>query len=194
VTNLAAHTLAARGVSRTFQNLQVFLHMTALENVMVGRHLHEENGTLAHLLALPSVGRQNRATAAKARELLIFVGLAGHDDRPAAALPYGALKRLEMARALACEPKLLLLDEPAAGCNTVETQEIERLIREIAAREVTVALVEHAMKLVMRVSDRILVLNYGRRLAEGTAEEVRANPDVIAAYLGPYGRREATHA
>jgi branched-chain amino acid transport system ATP-binding protein len=194
VTNLAAHTLAARGVSRTFQNLQVFLHMTALENVMVGRHRHEEKGTLAHLLALPSVGRQNRATAAKARELLTFVGLAGHDDRPAAALPYGALKRLEIARALACEPKLLLLDESAAGCNSVETQEIERLIREITAREVTVALVEHAMKLVMRVSDRILVLNYGRRLAEGTAEEVRANPDVIAAYLGPHGRRAAAHA
>jgi branched-chain amino acid transport system ATP-binding protein len=168
--------------------------MTALENVMVGRHLHEEKGTLAHLLALPSVGRQNSATAAKARELLAFVGLAGQADRPAAALAYGALKRLEMARALACEPKLLLLDEPAAGCNNVETQEIERLIREVAAREMTVALVEHAMKLVMRVSDRILVLNCGRKLAEGTAEEVRANRDVIAAYLGPYGCREAAHA
>jgi branched-chain amino acid transport system ATP-binding protein len=194
VTNLAAYELAARGVSRTFQNLQVFWHMTALENVMVGRHLHEEKGTLAHLFALPSVGRQNRATAAKARELLAFVGLAGHADRPAAALPFGALKRLEIARALACEPKLLLLDEPAAGCNSLETQEIESLIREMAAREVTVALVEHAMKLVMRVSDRILVLNYGRRLAEGAAQDVRANPDVIAAYLGPYGRRKAAHA
>jgi branched-chain amino acid transport system ATP-binding protein len=194
VTNLAAHRLAARGLSRTFQNVQVFWNMSALENVMVGRHLHEEQDTLAHLVALPKVGRQNRATAAKARELLAFVGLADHVDRPAAALPYGALKRLEMARALACEPKLLLLDEPAAGCNNMETQEIEGLIRGIAAREVTVALVEHLMKLVMRVSDRILVLNHGRKLAEGTAEEVRANPDVIAAYLGPYGRREAARA
>jgi branched-chain amino acid transport system ATP-binding protein len=194
VTSLAPHKLAARGLSRTFQNLQVFVHMTALENVMVGRHLHEERGALAHLLALPSVQRQNRTTAANACELLAFVGLEGHAERSAAALPYGALKRLEMARALACEPKLLLLDEPAAGCNSAETQELERLILEIAASGVTVALVEHAMKLVMRVSDRILVLNHGRKLAEGTAEEVRANPEVIAAYLGFPGRRGAAHA
>jgi branched-chain amino acid transport system ATP-binding protein len=194
VTSLASHQLAARGLSRTFQNVQIFTHMTALENVMAGRHLHEETSTLAHLLALPSVWRQNRTTAAKARDLLAFVGLAAQADRPAAALPYAALKRLEFARALACEPKLLLLDEPAAGCNSVETNEIERLIRDIAAREVTVVLVEHSMKLVMGVSDRILVLNYGRRLAEGTAEEVRSNPEVIAAYLGPHGRRQAAHA
>ena len=194
VTSLAPHQLAARGLSRTFQNLQVFMHMTALENVMVGRHLHEDKGTLAHLLALPSVGRQNRASAAKARELLAFVGLAAHADRPAAALPYAALKRLEVARALASEPKLLLLDEPAAGCNSAETHKIERLIRDIAARAVTVALVEHSMKLVMGVSDHILVLNYGRRLAEGTAEEVRCNPDVIAAYLAPHARREPADA
>jgi branched-chain amino acid transport system ATP-binding protein len=194
ITSLAPHKLAARGLSRTFQNLQVFMHMTALENVMVGRHLHEEKNALAHLFALPSVSRQNRATAAKGRELLTFVGLAEHADRPAAALPYGALKRLELARALASEPNLLLLDEPAAGCNNVETQEIEKLIRQITAGGGTVALVEHAMKLVMRVSDRILVLHHGRRLAEGTAEEVRANPDVIAAYLGPQGRREAVRA
>jgi branched-chain amino acid transport system ATP-binding protein len=194
VTSLAPHKLAARGLSRTFQNVQIFTHMTALENVMVGRHLLEEKSTLAHLLALPSVGRQNRTTAAKARDLLAFVGLAAQADRPAAALPYAALKRLEFARALACEPKLLLLDEPAAGCNSVETNEIERLIRDIAAREVTVVLVEHSMKLVMGVSDRILVLNYGRRLAEGTAQEVRSNPEVVAAYLGPHGRRQAAHA
>jgi branched-chain amino acid transport system ATP-binding protein len=194
VTSLAPHKRAARGISRTFQNVQFFTHMTALENVMVGRHRHEEKSTLAHLLALPSVGRQNRLTAARARDLLAFVGLGAQADRPAAALPYAALKRLELARALACEPKLLLLDEPAAGCNSLETHEIERLIRAIAACGVTVALVEHSMQLVMGVSDHILVLHYGRRLTEGTAEEVRSNPDVIAAYLGPHALRQAAHA
>jgi branched-chain amino acid transport system ATP-binding protein len=184
VTGKEPHELARAGLSRTFQNLQVFFRLTALENVMVGRHLHEPKGILAHALRLPSVRRANRECAEKAREIIAFVGLGAHADRTAGGLPYGALKRLEIARALASEPKLLLLDEPAAGCNSVETEEIDGLIQEIARKGTTVALVEHDMKLVMKISNRILVLDGGRRLAEGSAAEVRNNPDVIRAYLG----------
>lgn len=184
VTGLAPHLLARRGLSRTFQNLQIFFRMTAAENVMVGRHLHERRDVVAHLLALPSVWRQNRATREKAEELLAFVGLSAFADRPAGELPYGALKKLEIARAMAAEPKLLLLDEPAAGCNPVETQEVDGVIQKISKTGISVVLVEHDMKLVMKISDRIHVLNQGRTLAEGSAAEVRSNPAVIEAYLG----------
>ncbi|WP_186398856.1 ABC transporter ATP-binding protein [Stappia sp. P2PMeth1] len=194
VTALEPNRLAERGLSRTFQNLQVFFRMTARENVMVGRHLREQRGLLAHLFALPSTGRQNRESAAVADALLERVGLAALADIAAANLPYGALKRLEIARALAAEPKVLLLDEPAAGCNPVETEEIEKLIRKIADDGVAVVLVEHDMKLVMRISDRILVLDQGRMLAEGSAAEIRSNPKVIEAYLGTHGTREANLA
>lgn len=184
VTGEPAYRLATHGLSRTFQNLQIFFRMSAAENVMVGRHRHERRNILAHLLALPSVARQNRETRHKAEKLLARVGLAGLADRPASALPYGALKRLEIARALATEPKVLLLDEPAAGCNPVETSEIENIIRSIARDGITVVLVEHDMRLVMNVSDRIHVLAQGRTLAEGTSAEVRTNQAVIEAYLG----------
>lgn len=139
---------------------------------------------VASLLGLPKIRRETRLAREKAAELMHRVGLEKWLDADADAMPYGALKRLEIARALAAEPKLLLLDEPAAGLNPKETVEIDELIREIARGGVTVVLVEHDMKLVMNVSDRILVLDYGRKLAEGTAEEVRRNPDVIKAYLG----------
>ena len=142
--------------------------MTACENVMVGRHLRERRSLAADLLRLPSVRRQNRETRAAAQDLLAFVRLGERGDMPASALPYGALRRLEIARALASEPKALLLDEPAAGCNAVETEEIERLIRAVADRGVAVVLVEHDMRLVMKVSDRVLVLESGRPLAEGS--------------------------
>ena len=194
VTGFAAHRLARLGLSRTFQNLQIFFRMTALENVMVGRHSHETTSTLGDLLHLPSVARQNRSTREAARAALARVGLADHADRPAASLAYGSLKRLEIARALAAEPKLLLLDEPAAGCNPTETQQLERIIRQIAEDDVTVVLVEHDMRLVMNVSDRIHVLANGRTLAEGTAAQVRADPAVITAYLGTHGLREAALA
>ncbi|MFZ1102853.1 MAG: ABC transporter ATP-binding protein [Hyphomicrobiaceae bacterium] len=194
VTNLDPHRLARLGLSRTFQNLQIFFRLTALENVMVGRHLHEPKGILAHALRLPSVRRANRDCADKARELLEFLGLGPDADRIAGGLPYSALKRLEIARALASEPKLLLLDEPAAGCNAVETEEIDGLIQQVARQGVTVALVEHDMKLVMKISDHILVLDRGRRLAEGSAAQVRANPDVIRAYLGSHGTSDAMGA
>jgi len=194
VTGLAPDRLARRGLSRTFQNLQIFYRMTALENVMVGRHRHETTGTVSDLLHLPAVTRQNRATREAAAAALARVGLAADADRPAGSLPYGALKRLEIARALATEPKALLLDEPAAGCNPVETEELERVIRSIVRDGVTVVLVEHDMRLVMNISDRIHVLAGGRTLAEGTAAEVRANPAVIEAYLGTHGAEEAAGA
>ena len=194
VTGLEPHLLAARGLSRTFQNLQIFFRMSAVENVMVGCHLGERRGVLAHLFALPSVTRQNRESRARALELLDLVGLAGQADRPAGALPYGALKRLEIARALATRPKLVLLDEPAAGCNPVETEDIDRVIQEIARRGMGVVLVEHDMKLVMKISSRILVLDHGKALAEGSPEAVRSNPEVVKAYLGGLGAREAAHA
>jgi len=193
VTGASPEALAARGLSRTFQNLQIFARMSAVENVMVGRHLREHTGILADLFGLPSVTRQNRATRAAAMDRLEAVGLVADADRPAGALPYGALKRLEIARALASEPKVLLLDEPAAGCNAVETQEIERLVRRIADSGVAVVLVEHDMKLVMRISDRVLVLDRGRPLAEGPPQVVRENPAVIEAYLGCHAARETAH-
>ena len=194
VTGLAPERLARCGLSRTFQNLQIFFRMTAIENVMVGRHRHETTGILADLLHLPSVGRQNEQTRAAAFTALARVGLAADAERPAGSLAYGALKRLEIARALASEPKALLLDEPAAGCNPVETRELERVIRSIVKDGITVVLVEHDMRLVMNVSDRIHVLANGRTLAEGTAAEVRSNPAVVDAYLGIHGSREAARA
>ncbi len=190
VTGLPPHQLARRGLSRTFQNLQIFFRMSVVENVMVGRHLHENRNVFAHLFGLPSVGRQNRTTHESALELLSIVGLADAAERPAGALSYGALKRLEVARALATEPKILLLDEPAAGCNPVETEEIDAVIKKIAARGVTVVLVEHDMRLVMKISNRIHVLDQGRTLAEGNADAVRSNPAVVAAYLGVKGKTE----
>jgi branched-chain amino acid transport system ATP-binding protein len=194
VTGVSPDALAARGLSRTFQNLQIFQRMTAAENVMVGRHLRERRNFLADLLRLPSVLRQNASTRAAALELIASVGLKDCADLPAGSLPYGACKRLEIARALAAEPRVLLLDEPAAGCNPVETEEIDRLIRAIADLGVAVVLVEHDMKLVMKISDRILVLDRGRPLAEGTPREVRDNPAVIEAYLGSHGALEAARA
>ena len=194
VSSLAPEELARRGLSRTFQNLQIFFRMTALENVMVGRHRHETTGIFADLFHLPAVGRQNRRTREAAAAALERVGLAAAAERPAGGLSFGSLKRLEIARALASEPKLLLLDEPAAGCNPVETADIEAIIRRLTREGITVVLVEHDMRLVMNVSDRIHVLANGRTLAEGTAEEVRANPAVVAAYLGVRGAQETGRA
>ncbi|MCG8354014.1 MAG: ABC transporter ATP-binding protein [Kiloniellales bacterium] len=184
VTALAPHRLAARGLSRTFQNLQVFQRMTALENVMAGRHLAERGSAFTDLLHLPSTRRRNRATRELAQGLLARVGLAEVAERPAEALSYGQLKRLEIARALACEPKILLLDEPAAGCNAVETEEVDELIAQIAEQGVAILLVEHDMRLVMKISSHVVVLDYGKKLAEGTPEEVSRNRLVIEAYLG----------
>jgi branched-chain amino acid transport system ATP-binding protein len=184
VSGEAPDRLARKGVARTFQNLQVCLHMSALDNVMVGAHRHLKQGMLASLLHARGVRRGDRETRESALHWLEFVGVAEYAMRDADGLPYGALKRLEIARALASKPRLLFLDEPAAGLNPTEKVAMRTLIRAIADSGVTVVLVEHDMKLVMGVSERILVLDYGRKLADGSADEVRANPDVIAAYLG----------
>jgi len=184
VAGMAPDALARRGMSRTFQNLQICMNMTALDNVMVGSHLHLNQNLFASMLRLPSVRRADRACREEAARLMEFVGVGKHIDADASQMSYGALKRLEIARALAAKPKILLLDEPAAGLNHTETGEIEALIRKVAQSGVTVILVEHDMKLVMNLSDQLLVLDYGKTLAEGTAAEIRANPAVIAAYLG----------
>lgn len=184
VAGLSPDALARRGVSRTFQNLQVCMNMRAIDNVMVGSHLRLNQNLFASMLALPAVRRKDAACREEAAELMAFVGVGKYRDAEASQMPYGALKRLEIARALAAKPKLLLLDEPAAGLNHTETGEIEALIRKVAQSGVTVLLVEHDMKLVMNLSNHILVLDYGKTLAEGSAAEVRANPAVIAAYLG----------
>jgi branched-chain amino acid transport system ATP-binding protein len=184
VSGMPPDELARRGMSRTFQNLQVCMNMSAIDNVMVGAHLRLAQNLFGALLRIPSLRRGEKACRDEAAALMRFVGLGRYLHAAASQMPYGALKRLEIARALAARPKVLLLDEPAAGLNHTETAEIEALIRKVADSGVTVVLVEHDMKLVMNLSDQLLVLDYGRKLAEGTAAQVRANPDVIAAYLG----------
>jgi branched-chain amino acid transport system ATP-binding protein len=184
VTSLRPHQFAAAGISRTFQNLQIFFNMSALENVMAGRWLHERCGLARALLRPPSLARAEKAGRDAAARLLDEVGLSRWADLPADSMPYGALKRLEIARALAAAPRLLLLDEPAAGLNPAETREIDELIRRIAARGVTVVLVEHNMKLVMGVSQQVLVLDYGRKLADGDPQSVSRDARVVEAYLG----------
>ena len=178
--------LAERGVARTFQNLQVCMNMSAIENVMVGAHLRLDRNLLKAALRWPSLRRRDRELRAEAAELMRFVGLESHIDARADAMSYGTLKRLEIARALAMKPRLIFLDEPAAGLNPKETIEVDRLVRKVADSGITVVLVEHDMQMVMTRSDRILVLDYGKKLTEGTGEEVRQNPDVIAAYLGAH--------
>lgn len=176
--------LARLGLSRTFQNLQVCMNMSAVDNVMIGAHLKMSSGLFAGMLQRASLREAEAHWRQRARELLDFVGIGAFADAMATQLSYGALKRLEIARALIGEPRLVLMDEPAAGLNMSEKTEIAQLIRKVADRGTTVVLIEHDMKLVMGVSHRILVLNHGRRLALGRTEEVRKDPAVIEAYLG----------
>ncbi|MCW5625289.1 MAG: ATP-binding cassette domain-containing protein, partial [Burkholderiales bacterium] len=176
--------LARRGVARTFQNLQVCAQMTGLDNVMIGAHLRLDQRLVPSLLRFRSVRRGDGRCRDEALALMRFVGVERYSGRLAESMPYGALKRLEIARALAAKPRLLFLDEPAAGLNQTEKVAMGDLVRQIASDGITVVLVEHDMKLVMGVSDHILVLDYGRKLAEGTAAQIRANPQVAAAYLG----------
>ena len=182
VTGLAPEGLARRGMCRTFQNLQVCMNMTACENVMLGAHLSSNPSLWSGFLGWTRAA--DRRLEEKAHELMDYVGVGSARRAHATQLSFGVLKRLEIARALAAGPRLLLLDEPAAGLNDSETHAVGELIRKIASGGTTVLLVEHDMKMVMSISDHIVVLDQGKKLAEGTAQQVRTNPDVIAAYLG----------
>ena len=182
---LAPHRIARRGIARTFQNTEVFRQLTTLDNVLIGRHALLRAGFLRGALGLPAVWREEAAARAGARALLARVGLADAAGVQAGSLPLGAQKRLEIARALAAEPKLLLLDEPAGGLNPTETQTLMELIRGLRDAEgLTVLVVEHDMELVMGISDRVVVLNYGRKISSGSPREIAADPAVIEAYLG----------
>ncbi|MCL5959066.1 MAG: ABC transporter ATP-binding protein [Chloroflexi bacterium] len=184
VTRLPSHVIAHLGMARTFQTVRLFGKMTVLQNVMVGRHCRSRSEVLASGLLLPGARREEREIAEKALELLDFVGLAPRVAERAYDLPYGQQRLLELARALATEPKLLLLDEPAAGLNDAETGALSDLIRRVRDRGVTVLLVEHDMGLVMDISDEVVVLDHGEKIAEGPPDAISTDERVIEAYLG----------
>lgn len=184
VTGLKAYERTRRGIGRTFQNIMLFRELSVLDNAMVGLHSRLKSNLMGAFLRTRATREEERRGREEVRELLHFVGLDGHEDNLAKNLPYGMQKRLEIARALATKPELLLLDEPAAGLPTQELTSLVEIIQKIRERGITIILIEHKMDVVMSISDRIMVLNFGEKIAEGTPEEVRHNQAVIEAYLG----------
>jgi ABC-type branched-subunit amino acid transport system ATPase component len=184
VTDMAPHNISRRGITRTFQNLQLFADMTVLENVMVGMHLRSRGGFLASALKLPWVVKEERRIRAASLEVLEFTGLADEASRVAGSLPFGNQRILEIARGLAMKPQLLMLDEPAAGLNIRETSDVAGLISRIRDLGITILLVEHDMDLVMAISDLVTVLDQGKKIAEGDPDSVRNDEKVLKAYLG----------
>jgi len=184
ITALKPHAVAGRGIARTFQTTKLFSHMTVLENVMVGRHCRTRCGFIAGMLNLPCTWKEDKQTREKAYEILDALGLRAHASETASNLPFGRQRLVEFARALAMEPELLLLDEPAAGLNIYETKELAKLILWIRDKGVTCLVVEHDMSLVMTICDDVVVLDEGRKIAEGSPRAIQRNPEVIRIYLG----------